>query len=243
MLIFSVLFHACIVLALIFHSRFISKPRINDQNRMSFMWAAPVSKSQLKSYKNKLPPPIVVPQSKKPSKPKPKIIEKKTKKEDQKKSSKKEIKESNEEKQRIEKALSELYSELEQRRQPKADNYSPDQAQSQGLAQDGIQGMPEGIERYKYKMSVKTAVENNWFVINKALIKSMDNPKVIVTIKLNERGQIVSRKLERSSGNSYYDNSVLRAIDKSDPLPPPPESLAKEALSEGIEFEFVPPLD
>ena len=45
------------------------------------------------------------------------------------------------------------------------------------------------------------------------------NPLAIVEVRCAPDGQIVSRKLVRGSGNAAWDESVLRAIDKTEMLP------------------------
>ena len=49
--------------------------------------------------------------------------------------------------------------------------------------------------------------------------------EVIISIKIDEKGEVVSQKVEKSSGNLLFDRSAIKAISKASPLPPPPEEM------------------
>ena len=45
-----------------------------------------------------------------------------------------------------------------------------------------------------------------------------------VSVRLDARGNVIGEpQITRRSGNPWYDDSVVRAIRKASPLPPPPE--------------------
>ena len=46
--------------------------------------------------------------------------------------------------------------------------------------------------------------------------------EAIISIKINSDGKVVSREIEKSSGNTFFDRSASKAISKASPLPPPP---------------------
>lgn len=46
--------------------------------------------------------------------------------------------------------------------------------------------------------------------------------EAIIAIKIDREGKIISQEIEKSSGNSLFDRSAIKAISKSSPLPPPP---------------------
>lgn len=60
------------------------------------------------------------------------------------------------------------------------------------------------------------------------------NPEVRCRVKLLPTGEVLSVQVTRSSGNPAYDDAVVRAIEKSSPLPLPADSDARA--------EFVPEL-
>lgn len=48
------------------------------------------------------------------------------------------------------------------------------------------------------------------------------NIEAIVAIKILKDGTAIVQKVEKSSGNTLFDKSALRALAKASPLPPPP---------------------
>jgi len=51
------------------------------------------------------------------------------------------------------------------------------------------------------------------------------NLLAIISIKILKDGTIRIQKIEKSSGNSFFDKEALKALAKANPLPPPPEEL------------------
>lgn len=60
----------------------------------------------------------------------------------------------------------------------------------------------------------------------------------VVGIRIAADGEIERSWIEERSGNDHYDQSVLRAIRKSNPLPPLPRDLGGEPLEVGINFRY-----
>jgi len=60
----------------------------------------------------------------------------------------------------------------------------------------------------------------------------------VVGIRIAEDGGIEEFWIEERSGNEYYDQSVLRAIRKANPLPPLPKDLRGEPLEVEINFRY-----
>lgn len=57
-------------------------------------------------------------------------------------------------------------------------------------------------------------------------------------VRIDERGQIISREILKNSGNQQFDESIIATIDQSNPLPAPPEKLSAKVRSEGILIGF-----
>ncbi|MCJ7496825.1 MAG: cell envelope integrity protein TolA [candidate division Zixibacteria bacterium] len=57
---------------------------------------------------------------------------------------------------------------------------------------------------------------------------------------IQKNGKIVESKIETSSGITIFDQSALRAVLSSDPLPPLPQGYKGEWLGIHLEFEFLP---
>ena len=49
--------------------------------------------------------------------------------------------------------------------------------------------------------------------------------EVIIAIRIDKDGKIVSQEIEKTSGNRLFDRSALKAISKAGPLPPPPAEM------------------
>jgi TonB family protein len=60
----------------------------------------------------------------------------------------------------------------------------------------------------------------------------------VVGIRISPDGFIEQYWIEKKSGNEYYDQSALRAIRKSSPLPGLPKELGNEPLEVGINFRY-----
>ncbi|MDY6862617.1 MAG: energy transducer TonB [Thermodesulfobacteriota bacterium] len=63
-----------------------------------------------------------------------------------------------------------------------------------------------------------------------------ENWEATVSIRISKSGHIVDSVFEKRSGNIYFDQSAIRAINKADPLPPLPLSYTKKYLDIGIRF-------
>ena len=89
--------------------------------------------------------------------------------------------------------------------------------------------------------------ENRYFAIIEAAINKrwvnpnvpISNKKVIVTFHVEKSGEISRVHVEQSSGNTYYDSTILGAIHKANPLPKFPSDLQKSFLN--IKFLFTMP--
>lgn len=93
-------------------------------------------------------------------------------------------------------------------------------------------GQPLDAEVAFWLRAAKLHVESAWIVppgTQRAALRT------VVSVRLDEGGRVLGapRVTERSA-NPWYDESVVRAIQKASPLPPPPESGEWR-------FEFTPP--
>jgi colicin import membrane protein len=46
--------------------------------------------------------------------------------------------------------------------------------------------------------------------------------EVIISMKIEKDGRVISHEIEKSSGNTLFDRSAMKAVSKASPLPPPP---------------------
>lgn len=66
------------------------------------------------------------------------------------------------------------------------------------------------------------------------------NPEVRCLVKLLPTGEVVSVRVTKSSGNPAYDDAVVRAIEKSSPLPLPSDRAARAAFVPELSFVHRP---
>ncbi len=106
-------------------------------------------------------------------------------------------------------------------------------AQSLGKGGAGGEGVLKSLEYIKYFNYMRATLKGNW-----AWAGPKHNLKVLVRFGVKENGEIVGAKIVESSGDQMYDESVIRAVRKSSPLPAPPENHRKDFAD--VEFSFQP---
>lgn len=102
---------------------------------------------------------------------------------------------------------------------------------SEGNSLTGV----EKIEYNRYLSDLDLHIKKNWhlpeWLANKPLTTA-------VLVRFNEQGQLLEKRMLRSSGNSEFDKAAMDAVATSAPFPPPPENLASYFQSRGIELRF-----
>ncbi len=83
-----------------------------------------------------------------------------------------------------------------------------------------------------YQATVKSHIEDNWSY--PAAIQNRKDLEVTVNLKIREDGAIMKYEFVKKSGDSIFNQSVLKAIERSNPIPPFPEGYEKSY----DEFEF-----
>ncbi|HEY3305431.1 MAG TPA: cell envelope integrity protein TolA [Candidatus Binatia bacterium] len=125
----------------------------------------------------------------------------------------------------------------EQQQQQKAAATSTATGKEPGAAALGAGGTGGGIARgaefVRYFNEMRERIKSGWTWAGRRtdLVAS-------VRFSIQENGEIVGLKLVRGSGDSSYDDSVIRALRKANPLPPPPESHREEFTD--VELAFTP---
>jgi len=60
--------------------------------------------------------------------------------------------------------------------------------------------------------------------------------EAIVALRIKRDGTIQNYWIEKGSGNAYFDQSAIRAINKANPLPPLPEDFSEDVFEVGVRF-------
>ena len=120
----------------------------------------------------------------------------------------------------------------------KGDTYSAGSGEGEGAAGLGSggrggPGIVKGMDFIIYQNRMLGTIKDNW-----TWVGQRSNLKVVVHFGVKETGEIVGLKIVQPSGDPSYDESVLRAVKKSSPLPAPPESYRKDFAD--VELTFRP---
>ena len=95
----------------------------------------------------------------------------------------------------------------------------------------------DGIIMEIYKADIKDWVCSNWSYPVALLGPNSERLlSTVVELKVEKNGTILRTVVTQSSGNEGFDQSVLKALKRSDPLPPFPEGYRK--THEEIEINF-----
>jgi colicin import membrane protein len=90
-----------------------------------------------------------------------------------------------------------------------------------GGAQGTVRLSPELRDYFR---RLEESVRSSW-VLPGALVRDAAKLVVELRIVIEKDGRVSGERIERGSGNTYFDDSVRRAIRKASPLPVPPEQL------------------
>ena len=85
-------------------------------------------------------------------------------------------------------------------------------ARLQALAADGL---PKGAESLAYADRIRNKIVPN-LILDRAV---EGNPSTVLTMRLARDGTLLSSRITKSSGDATWDDAVLRAIERSTPLP------------------------
>jgi colicin import membrane protein len=91
------------------------------------------------------------------------------------------------------------------------------------------------LQHDNYVSSVKRQIYSNWAVPEWLAHKEL---KTQIIAKFDDKGNLIFKKVYRSSGNPNFDEAALDAIEKSTPVPAPPEALSSVVSNEGILIGF-----
>jgi colicin import membrane protein len=104
-----------------------------------------------------------------------------------------------------------------------------------GFGQGGRGGgtAVRGAEFFMYQGKIVNTIKENW-----AWPGQKGSLKALVRFSIKDNGEITGLKIAEPSGDASFDESILRALRKSSPLPPPPESYRKDFAQ--VEMNFQP---
>jgi len=102
-----------------------------------------------------------------------------------------------------------------------------------GAPGQGGGGIVRGLEFIMYTEQVKRRVKESWIVTEK-------KPGLTATVRFGVQpdGEVFAIELVKRSGDHAFDESVVRAVNKANPLPPPPQTYQQEFATQKVEVTF-----
>lgn len=129
-------------------------------------------------------------------------------------------------------ALDKIKSELQAESIQKVKNQNIKGNQvSKGNALTGL----SRLTAESYSQSIKSIIRSNWALPNYLKNKNLST---IIDLRIDASGYVISKEIYRSSGNTTFDDLVISTIERSNPLPKPPDEVSQYFLSQGYRIEF-----
>ena len=137
----------------------------------------------------------------------------------------KQEKREDEESERVDKAISKIEEQVKKEEAPGA------------RPGGGTGGPPSGLTIQIYKMEVESRIKSNWaYPVGIANENKRKGLEAIVILTVQRDGTISEYRFKKRSKDPFFDESVTKAIERSNPLPPFPEGFLK--MTEEIEINF-----
>jgi colicin import membrane protein len=105
--------------------------------------------------------------------------------------------------------------------------------------QESLEGGAAGVISDLYRVEVEDWIKSNWsYPVGLLSPSSEKDLETIVVLKVKSDGHIMSSTVAKRSANVLFDQSVLKAIERSDPLPPLPAGYRKTYEEFEISFNL-----
>lgn len=88
-----------------------------------------------------------------------------------------------------------------------------------------------------YNAEIWHRIQKNW-AFSEEMVGGRTDLEATIIVKIMREGEIRDIWFEKRSGNSYFDDSVFKAVKKSDPLPPLPEGYLVPFYDVGFRFNL-----
>jgi len=138
------------------------------------------------------------------------------------------------------KASEEVLDDVLARLKQKVDTREKKEAPSDSGPQvTGWEGKQKALRYSAYYDQVEQRVRENW-IPPQSLDSTGQDVITVVSITLLPDGRVLRSLIEESSGDPIFDQSVMRAIMKSSPLPAPPIGLNQKKYDLGLRFHSSP---
>lgn len=88
-----------------------------------------------------------------------------------------------------------------------------------------------------YNAEIWHRIQKNW-AFSEEMVRGRTNLEATIIVKILKAGEIRDIWFEKRSGNTYFDDSVFKAVKKSDPLPPLPQGYRGPFYEVGFRFNL-----
>jgi TonB family protein len=96
----------------------------------------------------------------------------------------------------------------------------------------------EATDGDAYATAISEAIRKNWSTPTGLVTEGeLARLTTIIKVRVGEDGTILENRLYKSSGNSFYDDSCVTAVQATRKVPPPPPNLRRSA-ARGYALEF-----
>jgi colicin import membrane protein len=102
----------------------------------------------------------------------------------------------------------------------------------------GSTPLGSGMGNWRYQMEVRDWVKNNWSYPALLSVQNEKDLEAVFVLTVKSDGKILRSRFEKKSANPLFDQSVLKAIERSDPLPPFPPGYHKSQDELEITFNL-----
>ncbi len=97
----------------------------------------------------------------------------------------------------------------------------------------------DGIIIAMYKQEVEDWIKSNWsYAVDLTSPEKQKDLRAVIVVKVESNGTILKSWFKERSKSIIYDQSVLKAVERSDPLPPFPEGYRKTFDEFEINFDL-----
>jgi TonB family protein len=121
---------------------------------------------------------------------------------------------------------------------------APREEQEAGAEPVGVPGLSAGVavddinfEFTYYLISLRNRIGQNWSP-PAGMRRGNEPVRVTVYFRIRRDGRVVEPQVEKSSGIRFFDQSAVRAVRVSSPVPPLPMGYAEDELGVHFAFEF-----
>ena len=137
----------------------------------------------------------------------------------------------------IDRAISRIEKKVASEKKPPVDG-AISRSESTGKSRIGLGAMGgepvSGIPIQIYQMQVEDWIKSNWSY--PVALPSRQDLEAVVLLMVKRDGSIVKKEIKKRSSDEMFDQSVIKAIERSDPLPPFPEGYRRSY--DEIEINF-----